>query len=70
MTDQFKKLKGANMDIDLLPNPNITWEQNKCPWNDSENTNEHKCAVKNTSICKHFKGIKQPDIVICDYLDK
>ncbi len=59
--------KGANMDIDLLPNPNVSWEMDKCPWNEAENTNEHKCAVKDVSLCKYFRGIKKPDIVLCAY---
>ena len=44
----IKKLNGANMDIDLATDSkNISWAQDKCPWNEKENTNEHKCAVKN-----------------------
>lgn len=65
--EKVRELKGANMDIDLLPNPKITWYQDKCPWNIAENTNEHKCAVKNVSICKFFRGIKKPDVVLCAY---
>ena len=63
--ERVRELKGANMDIDLLPNQKITWEQDTCPWNEAENTKEHKCAVKDISICKHFRGIKKPDIVLC-----
>ena len=63
--EKVRELKGANMDIDLLPNQKITWEQDTCPWNEAENTKEHKCAVKDISICKHFRGIKKPDIVLC-----
>lgn len=66
-----RELKGANMDIDLLSKPkDIHWEQDNCPWNEKENTKEHKCAVKNISICKHFKGIKYPDKVLCNYPKK
>ena len=54
----MKKLKGANMDIDLTTEKDISWKQDKCPWNQAEKTNEHKCAVKNVSICKYFKGIE------------
>ena len=61
------KLKGANMDIDLIPKKDIDWKQDKCPWNLKEKTNKHKCAIKNISICKYFKGIKEPDIVLCGY---
>ena len=64
----YLKLKGANMDIDLTSNKNdIAWSQDKCPRNEAENTQQHKCAVKNTSICEYFKGIKEPDIVICSF---
>ena len=67
----MKELKGANMDIDLTTNQeDIKWKQDKCPWNKAEGTNKHKCAIKNISICDHFKGIKDPDIVICNYSEK
>ena len=66
----MRELKGANLDIDLLPNEKINWKQDNCPWNEKENTKKHKCAVKNTSLCKYFKGIKQPDIVLCSYGEK
>ncbi len=59
------ELKGADMDIDLLPS-DIDWEKDECPWNKKDNGN-HKYAVKGTSICKYFQGIKKPDIVLCSY---
>jgi hypothetical protein len=63
---KFTRLKGANMDIDLTTDPRkITWKQDKCPWNKEEKTRKHKCAVRNISICKHFKGIAYPDIILC-----
>ena len=65
-----KELKGANMDIDLIPNPMITWKQDKCPRNEDDGTTRHKCAVKNVSLCKYFQGIKKPDVVICAYSKK
>jgi len=55
------------MDIDLIPNDKITWEQDECPWNKKEGTKRHKCAVKNISVCEYFKGIKDPDIVLCTF---
>jgi hypothetical protein len=61
------ELKGANMDIDLIPNPKITWKQDKCPWNEADGTKSHKCAVKNVSICKYFRGVKKPDVVVCAF---
>ncbi|MCA9495682.1 MAG: hypothetical protein KC589_01965 [Nanoarchaeota archaeon] len=64
---KFLKIKGANLDIDLIPNENISWKQGKCPWNVEEKTNIHKCAVKNKSICKYFEGIKKLDTVLCSY---
>ena len=68
MNDKIKPLRGANMDIDLTSNKSdINWEQSICPWNQEENTNEHKCAVKNISICKYFCGIKYLDSVLCSY---
>ncbi len=69
---EIKELRGANMDIDLVSD-NLDWPQDKCPWNVSKNTKEHKCAIKNISICKYFCGIKYLDTVLCSYpnvLDK
>lgn len=63
---KIRELQGANMDIDLV-SENIGWKQVCCPWNEAEKTKEHKCAVKNTSICKFFCGIKYPDSVLCSY---
>ncbi|MBI4709048.1 MAG: hypothetical protein HY764_02510 [Candidatus Portnoybacteria bacterium] len=68
---KYLKLKGANMDINLVSHPkDIHWEQDKCPWNIAESTKKHRCAVKNISICKYFKSINYPDIVICTYKKK
>lgn len=68
INEKFLKLKGANMDIDLVTDPEkINWKQDKCPWNEKENSNKHKCAIKNISICKYFKGIEFLDTVICSY---
>jgi hypothetical protein len=71
MEEKIKKLKGANMDIDLAtPEVKIHWEQDKCPWNLKEKTEKHKCAVKNDSICPYFCGIEYPDKVLCSYPHK
>jgi hypothetical protein len=68
MNDQFKKLNGANMDIDLAtPEGMIPWEQDRCPWNEVEKINDHKCAVKNVSICRYFCGIEYLDTLLCCY---
>ena len=67
----MKKLTGANMNIDLTTNPDdISWEQDKCPWNEAEKINKHKCALKNISICKYFSGIELLDTVLCNYSKK
>jgi len=67
----IKKLKGANMDIDLTTeNKDISWNQDKCPWNEAEKSNEHKCAVKDVSICPYFCGIEYSDNVLCSYPNK
>lgn len=69
--DVVKKLIGANMDIDLATPPEeISWQQAACPWNVAETTNEHRCAVRSTSICKYFCGIEYPDTVKCCYPNK
>lgn len=68
MESVIRKLDGANMDIDLAtPADKISWEQDQCPWNEAEGTNEHKCAVKNVSICTYFCGIEYLDYVLCSY---
>lgn len=67
----IKRLNGANMDIDLTTeNKDIRWEQDKCPWNEAEDSNEHKCAVKDVSICPYFCGIEYLDNVLCCYPHK
>ena len=63
---KIKELTGANMDIDLV-SENVDWYQSVCPWNKAENTKEHKCAVKDSSICKYFCGIKYLDSILCSY---
>ncbi|MBF0209059.1 MAG: hypothetical protein HQK53_19540 [Oligoflexia bacterium] len=65
-----KELSGANMDIDLASQKDISWSQDQCPLNKIENTTTHKCAVKNTSICDYFSGIKPLDTVLCSYPHK
>ena len=69
--EEIRELDGANMDIDITTDKNdISWKQDKCPWNVAENTSEHKCAVKNISICQYFRGIKPKDFVFCAYYEK
>ena len=66
LMNKIRELQGANMDIDLV-SENIDWKQVGCPWNEAESTKEHKCAVKDTSICRYFCGIKYLDSVLCSY---
>ena len=68
--EKIRELKGGNMDIDLLPNSNIDWKQDNCSWNVEDGENKHRCAVKNVSVCKYFKGVKKWDIVLCGYSKK
>lgn len=68
MSETIRRLNGANMDIDLAsPAGTISWEQDTCPWNSAENTNKHKCAVKNVSICRYFCGVEYMDTLLCSY---
>jgi hypothetical protein len=65
MHNQIQKLKGANMDIDLAsPQGSIAWGQDDCPWK-AEETDEHRCAVKNVSICPYFCGVEYLDTLLC-----
>lgn len=61
---RINKIMGANMDIDFS---NISFGNSECPWNIDENSKEHKCAVKDTSICKFFCGVQYLDSVLCSY---
>ena len=68
MDAKINKLDGANMDIDLVtPQGSIVWQQAKCPWNEAEGIDKHKCALKNVSICPYFCGIEFMDTVLCCY---
>lgn len=68
MSTNIQRLDGANMYIDLVtPKDRNDWEQDKCPWNEDEDTSEHKCAVKNVSICPYFCGIEYLDNILCSY---
>lgn len=68
MNEVIKKLKGGNMDVDLAtPTNQIPWLQDACPWNQAEAVDQHKCAVKNISICPYFCGIEYLDTVLCCY---
>jgi hypothetical protein len=51
----------------------VPWPQDPCPWNTADNTNFHKCAVKNTSICEYFAGLgdgENLDTVLCTYPER
>jgi hypothetical protein len=68
MSEKIRKLKGANMDIDLTTDPgSIPWQQDKCPWNEAQGTNVHKCAFKNISVCRYFCGVEYLDTLLCCY---
>ncbi len=68
MDEIIRKLHGANMDIDLATPPGkIAWEQDPCPWNETDKSIMHHCARKNVSICRFFCGIKYLDTVLCCY---
>jgi len=68
MSNTIRILAGANMDIDLAtPADAIGWKQDQCPWNLAESTNEHRCAVKNFSICPFFCGVEYMDKLLCCY---
>ena len=68
MNEQVKRLKGANMDIDLTTAAgSIPWEQDHCPWNEAQETNVHQCAFKNISICRYFCGVEYLDTILCCY---
>ncbi len=68
MSHVLRKLSGANMDIDLATAPgDISWQQEACPWNIAEGTDQHRCAVKNTSICRYFCGVEYQDTLLCCY---
>jgi hypothetical protein len=58
MNDLIKILNEAIMDIDLAtPGNMISGKEDGYPWNKVENMTEHKCAVKNVSICRYFAAL-------------
>jgi len=64
----LRRLAGANMDIDLATPPGtIAWQQDRCPWNQAEQTDEHRCATKSVSICRYFRGVEFLDTLLCSY---
>jgi hypothetical protein len=65
--ESTRELHGGNMDIDLIRKAGLPWEQEACPWNEADGSDTHKCAVKDTSICRYFRGIKPVDTVLCAY---
>ncbi len=68
MSARIRKFRGANMDIDMAsPQEDIAWAQDRCPWNDAENTATHRCAIKNISICPYFRGVEYVDTLLCSY---
>lgn len=65
---RIQKFNGANMDIDLAtPGNMISWEQDRCPWNKADKTGEHRCAIKNESLCHYFCGVEYLDTILCCY---
>ena len=67
VSETARELRGANMDIDLVPKPGLTWKQDPCPWNEAVGNTAHRCTVKNTSICRYFRGIRPVDAVLCAF---
>lgn len=64
----IRRLDGANMDIDLSPPPDcIAWDQDRCPWNVTEESQDHRCALKDVSIYPYFCGIEFLDSILCSY---
>lgn len=63
------RLSGANLDIDLLPAPGVTWPQAGCPWT-AVDGEPHRCAVKGGRICTHFRGVEYLDTVVCAHPGK
>jgi hypothetical protein len=55
MDKRIRELKGGNLDIDLVSQEKVDWKQYECPWNVTEKSDNHKCAIKkflsvNTSV--------------------
>ncbi len=69
-SSKIKILDWTNMDIDLVSQENTSWKQMKCPQNEKDWADSHKCAVKNVSICPYFCWIQYLDNVLCCYPHK
>jgi hypothetical protein len=56
----MREISGADMDIDVN---HTRWNpEGECPWRKGK-----KCAVKKVSLCKYFRGVKHPDVLLCGY---
>lgn len=64
MNPKITPLRGANMDIDFSC---AEFGPSRCPWDADEPEMLHRCAVKNTSICPYFCGVRFLDSVLCSY---
>jgi len=67
---KFVRIGGADIDVNLISQNKVGWKQGECPWNKREDTDKHRCAEKNISICEYFCGIEPWDTVICSYPEK
>ena len=57
--EKIRVLRGGNMDIDLIPNPKVSWSIDPCPWNLRDGVLEHKCAVKIPLSAGISEGLSQ-----------
>jgi ectoine hydroxylase-related dioxygenase (phytanoyl-CoA dioxygenase family) len=66
----YREFRAGHTDIDMLPDPAIAWAQDRCPWNEEEGNEEHRCLVSGEHKCRYFQGMRRPDIVLCGYPQK
>ena len=62
-----RELRAGHVNIDMLPNPDVGWTHDTCPWNEKEGNQDHRCLVSGEHKCRYFQGVKRPDIVMCGY---
>lgn len=66
----YRELRAGHVDVDLLPDPGTGRGQERCPWNEEEGEDTHRCLVAGEHKCRYFQGMRRPDIVLCGYPQK
>jgi hypothetical protein len=67
-----RELRAGHIDIELAAAPAVAVPGvdgkavERCPWDEAEG-GHHRCVSTNESVCRHYRGLKSPDVVVCGY---